>query len=156
MGAAQIVWGVMSPPLLIEWLLLGQEDTELHESQPLEADFTELNLSNKPDDLKLKTKTKHHLQCWRFWPQHHADVIWSKDLLGLSDLLLDKSLSLWIVKISKPNLFSPKLIFPWLQYNREKKLKPNQMKHGSQDICECSQSTRTCSLCILTLSLLRL
>lgn len=122
MGTSQVVWDVIAPHLLIEWLLLEQEGTKLYESQPLEVDLTEFNLSNKPDVLKLKTKTNHHLQCWRCW-SHQADIIWFSDLLAVSDLLLDKSLSPQMVKISKPNLISPKLIFPWLQYNKEKKVK---------------------------------
>lgn len=63
MGTVHVVWDVIAPPLLVELLLLEQEDTKLPEPQPLEANLTELNRSNKLDDLKLKIKTNNHLQC---------------------------------------------------------------------------------------------
>lgn len=149
---AQNVWDIIASPLLIEWLLLEQEDTKLHESQWLKVDLTKLSLSNKQDDLKLKPKTNHHLQCWRCWP-HQADIIWFKDSLAVScipgqEFEPTDSKNFKVKPVFTLNNFS--LTFT---ATGKRKLKPNQMKHRAQDIC---QSIKMGSLYIFMLSLVRL
>lgn len=68
----------------------------------------------------------------------------------MSDLLLGKRLNARIPKISKPSLFSPKIIFSGLNTTGKRTLNTNQMKHESQDICQCPQRMKACPLCVFT------